>query len=152
MSYVSFVTDLREVFDYCFSICTHFNWTLICKKQFFFLKTRTREHYFVNIIWGNFGWKLNSSLFSLDILSLDLVQVIKLLSSFIYFTVSRLSYWLLISNPVHNASRQYLFNLAKTLSLVPHKKKNAKWKSPSTRRLEVKQLRIKNKSELPAGE
>ena len=93
------------------------------KNNFFFLKTRTREHYFVNIIWGKFGWNLNSSLFSLDILSLDLVQVIKLLSSFIYFTVSRLSYWLLISNPVHNASGQYLFNLAKTLSLVPHKKK-----------------------------
>ena len=62
--------------------------------------------------------KNNSSLFSLDILSLDLVQVIKLLSSFIYFTVSRLSYWLLISNPVHNASEQYLFNLAKTLSFA----------------------------------
>ena len=93
------------------------------QKTIFFLKTRTREHYFVNIIWGNFGWKLNSSLFSLDILSLDLVQVIKLLSIFIYFTVFRLSYWLLISNPVHNASGQYLFNLAKTLSLVPHKKK-----------------------------
>ena len=46
-----------------------------------------------------------------------------LLSIFIYFTVFRLSYWLLISNPVHNASGQYLFNLAKTLSLVPHKKK-----------------------------
>ena len=88
------------------------------KNNFFFLKTRTREHYFVNIIWGNFGWKLNSSLFSLDILSLDLVQVIKLLSSFIYFTVSRLPYWLLISNPVHNASGQYLFNLAKTLSFA----------------------------------
>ena len=39
-------------------------------------KTRTRQHYFVTyIIWGNFGWKLNSSLFSLDILSLDVVQV-----------------------------------------------------------------------------
>ena len=100
-----FVTDLHEVFDYCFSICTHFNWSLICKSNFF-LKTRTREHYFVNIIWGNFGWKLNSSLFSLDILSLDLVQLIKLLSIFIYFTVFRLSYWLLISNSVHNASRQ----------------------------------------------
>ena len=37
--------------------------------------------------------------------------------------VSRLSYWLLISNPVHNASGQYVFNQAKTLSLVPHKKK-----------------------------
>ena len=124
---VSFVTDLHEVFDYCFSICTHFNWTLTCKKTIFFLKTRTRKHYFVNIIWGNFGWRLNSSLFSLDMLSLDLVQVIKLLLIFIYFTVFRLSYWLLISNPLHNASGAIeigaLFNLAKTLVLVPHKKK-----------------------------
>ena len=60
-------------------------------------------------------------------MSLDLVQVIKLLSNFIYFTVFRLSYWLLISNPVHNAFRAIeigaLFNLAKTLVLVPHTKK-----------------------------
>ena len=67
--------------------------------------------------------KIKQFLVQFGYLSLELVQVIKLLSIFIYFTVFRLSYWLLISNPVHNASGQYLFNLAKTLSLVPHKKK-----------------------------
>ena len=36
-----------------------------------------------------------------------------------------------------------LFNLARTLVLIPTKNKNAIWKSPNTRRLKVKQLRIK---------
>ena len=77
--------------------------------------------------------KLNSSLFSLDILSLDLVQVIKLLSIFITSHYFRLSNWLSIVNPVHNEclwaiEMGALFNLAKMLVLVPYKKQNCQVK------------------------
>ena len=44
-----------------------------------------------------------------------------------------------------------LFNLEKTMVSVLHKELDTKWKSSSTRRLEVMQTRIRIKSELSVG-
>ena len=43
------------------------------------------------------------------------------------------------------------FNLEKTMAFVIHRELGYKWKSSSTKRLEVVQPRIRVKSELPVG-